>query len=298
MQLKNILVIKLSAFGDFVLMLGYMKHLRDENPHAHITLMTTKMLAGFAEYSGYFDDIWIVERWKFFDFKKWISFRKMMKEKKIEAVYDLQCNKRTSLMHFYTPNKNKIFWPYSNKNKKESHAKHIFKNEAVPSIKDMKWLDADISKYNIREPYVILVPGCAPQHPHKRWPAEFYKQLAEKIIQQGFKVVVVGTNDEKNVIEEICNSQPQAINLCNKTSMLEIAGLGRHAIAAIGNDTGPMHLISAVGCSVVSLFANSSNPHQAAPKGPVVKVLHAELISTIDVDSVMKEFNIITKKEN
>ena len=49
--------------------------------------------------------------------------------------------------------------------------------------------------------YVLLIPGCSPAHPYKRWPAEFYRQLALKLGKEKIYSVVLGTNAEKQEID-------------------------------------------------------------------------------------------------
>ncbi|HCE23951.1 MAG TPA: ADP-heptose--LPS heptosyltransferase, partial [Hyphomonas sp.] len=53
----NVLVIKLSALGDFVLALGAMKAVREMHPKARITLLTTPFFKEFAELCPYVDAV-------------------------------------------------------------------------------------------------------------------------------------------------------------------------------------------------------------------------------------------------
>ena len=66
----NILVIKLSALGDFIQALGPMAAIRKHHKNAKITLLTTQGFKRFAQECGYFDDIIIDQRPKLLDFKK------------------------------------------------------------------------------------------------------------------------------------------------------------------------------------------------------------------------------------
>ena len=49
---EKILVIKLSALGDFVLALAAMKRIRQAHPKAHITLLTTPPFEALAKVPG------------------------------------------------------------------------------------------------------------------------------------------------------------------------------------------------------------------------------------------------------
>ena len=63
--------------------------------------------------------------------------------------------------------------------------------------------------------------------------------------------------------------------------------LARAAAVAIGNDTGPMHLIATAGCPSIVLFSGDSDPALCAPRGPLVDVLRRPDLATLDVDTVL-----------
>ena len=78
---------------------------------------------------------------------------------------------------------------------------------------------------------------------------------------------------------------PQARDLTGKTSFAQIAALAREAAFAVGNDTGPMHLIAAAGCVSVVLFSDESDPALCAPRGKVTILRRPEL-AALTVDEV------------
>ena len=61
---------------------------------------------------------------------------------------------------------------------------------------------------------------------------------------------------------------PLAVNLCDDSPVLDVMALARGAAAAIGNDTGPMHLVAFMGCPSVSLFSGASAAAMNRPRGP------------------------------
>jgi ADP-heptose:LPS heptosyltransferase len=76
---NNILVIKLSALGDFIQALGPMAAIRRAHPDDHITMLTTKLFKNFAEKCGYFDHIIIDDRPKALNIKGWLKLRKALR---------------------------------------------------------------------------------------------------------------------------------------------------------------------------------------------------------------------------
>jgi ADP-heptose:LPS heptosyltransferase len=127
---------------------------------------------------------------------------------------------------------------------------------------DLSWLNS--RAFGLPQKYALLVPGAAPHRPRKRWPAAGFADLAAILHARGIAPVVLGTAAETPLAAAI----PQAVDLTGRTDLADIAGLARGATLAIGNDTGPMHLIAAVGCPCVVLFSAESDPDLTAPRGP------------------------------
>jgi ADP-heptose:LPS heptosyltransferase len=100
----------------------------------------------------------------------------------------------------------------------------------------------------------------------------------------------VGTGAESDVITAITQGLGIApfINLCNQTSFNDIAELGRHAAIAIGNDTGPMHIIAATGTRSLVLFSHASNPALCAPRGSHIHILRRETLEKLLADDVIQ----------
>jgi ADP-heptose:LPS heptosyltransferase len=146
-------------------------------------------------------------------------------------------------------------------------------------------MTADISDFSLPSSYLLLVPGGAPHRPQKRWPAEHYAALATHYANQGITPVLLGTQAESAVLSSITEREQRAMNLCGKTSIAQIAQAARGAAFAVGNDTGPMHVIAATGCRSTVLFSSDSKPERSAPIGKVTTLERAHLadLSIADV---------------
>ena len=107
---KKILVIKLSALGDFIQALGPMAAIRKHHPDADITLLTTKPYVKFGQNCGYFDHIMIDQRPSMFNLKGWYKLYKSLHNGKFDRVYDLQNNDRTNIYFKILKRKNKPEW--------------------------------------------------------------------------------------------------------------------------------------------------------------------------------------------
>ena len=295
----NILVIKLSALGDFLLALPSMAAIRQHHADAKITLLTTRAFVDMAQRSRYFDEILVDTRPKWYALDKWVDLFHKLNRGHFDRVYDLQMNKRMG--RYYQLFMRKPAWSgvikgsplfYDNPDWRNMHAadrhRAVLKLAGITVGKaDLSWMDADVSLLGLKKPYVLLIPGSAPTRPDKRWPAIRYGALGLKLMRYGYNVGVLGTSAEQEVIDRVVKSGPGIVNLMGKTSFYDMATLARDATAAVGNDTGPTHLIALAGCKTVAIFGASSDPLQSAPVGDV-QVIHTDDMSAVGVDDVIK----------
>lgn len=300
---EKILVIKLSALGDFIQALGAMRAIRKHHPTAHITLMTTKIFLPFAQQCGYFDEVWIDTKPKAFEIAAWITLRQKLRAAKFNRVYDLQNNDRTSLYFRLFPRRERPEWVGAAKGASHANispqrtAGHAFDGHVqtlgLAGITDiridrMEWIREDLP-FDVKTPYVLLVPGCSPQHPYKRWPASHYAALADALYERGLTPVLLGTQAEQDITDDIAARCPHVRNLTGRTNLMQIAVLARNAAGAVGNDTGPMHIIAATGCPSVCLFSGRSNPVRHAPKGEHTRVLQEQNLDDLTIDLALQE---------
>lgn len=305
---NNILVIKLGALGDFIQALGPMAAIRKHHPDANISLLTTSSYKSLAESCGYFDQILIDQRPKFYEFSKWASLRRVLNDNNFSRIYDLQNNDRTNI-YFKLLKSPKPEWVgtaagCSHRNTDKTRALgHAFDGHVQTlkvagienvSIDSLEWVHADISNILVNEPFILIVPGSAPTRLEKRWPSSYYANVAKKLADSGYKTLILGSPEEKPLAQEIALNLPEAIDLTGKTSLFQIIELSRKAKLAIGNDTGPMHLIAATSCPCIVLFSGNSYPHKHAPKGEDISVLQEKNLEDLSPDLV---FEILKNKK-
>jgi ADP-heptose:LPS heptosyltransferase len=276
-----ILVIRLGALGDFVQSTGPFAAIRAHHAGARIVLLTTKPFAAFAAASPYFDEVWVDERPKFWQVGKLMRLRRKLRSGGFGRVYDLQTSDRSSS---YFRLIGAVEWsgiargcshPHANAHRDSLHtverqAEQLAMAGIVPVPPlDLTWVTADISRFALPRPFAVLVPGGAPHRPAKRWPAAHFAALACRLVERGITPVLLGTAAEATELATITTACPQALSLAGRTELLDIAALGRHARVAIGNDTGPMHVLAAAGCASIVLFSAASDPALCAPRGQV-----------------------------
>ncbi len=93
---------------------------------------------------------------------------------------------------------------------------------------------------------VVLAPGS--RHATKRWPPERWRALAERLRDKGHRVVGVGGADEERL------PASAGIVAAYGLPLGVVAGILAAARVVVANDSGLMHLATAVGTPVVALF--------------------------------------------
>lgn len=299
--MDNILVIKLSALGDFVQATGAMKAIRDHHQGARITLLTTKTYAEWGRESGWFDDVLIDARPKIFDIKGILDLRRKLRAGNFTRVYDLQGSDRS---HFYAllflprmPEWNGIlpFCSHPDKNPLRAKilgpARHRAQLQAAGILNvpdpDLSWIAADISRFHLPESFALLVPGAAAARPGKRWSSSGFIEVASHLLDSGVTPVLLGAKGDAEAVHAVKMAVPGAISLLGQTDFSEIVALGRLARLAVGNDTGPMHLLAAAGCPMIVLFSGESNPQIHAPTGENVRILRETSLKDLPVERVI-----------
>lgn len=306
---QNILVIKLGAFGDFVQALGPMAAIRRHHPDAQITLLTTAPFMTLARDSGYFDRIWLDPKPRWTGIKKIAGLARQLRQGQFTRVYDLQNNDRTAfyLWLFGLKKGNRPEWVgaaygASHRNTSPSRtAGHALDGHIQTlalagitdvALDDLSWVRTDTAHFGLPHPYILLVPGSTPNHLGKRWPAQSYGALARHLYGWGFTPVVIGTVDEEPLAKKIKTLCPDAINLCAQTSLMDLVALARNAAGAIGNDTGPMHLIAPTRCPTIVLFSKHSDPARHAPQGVRVRTIQVDDLETLGIDDLLQQISV------
>ena len=112
------------------------------------------------------------------------------------------------------------------------------------------------------------------------------------LIEQDLTPVLLGTEAERDVTAAIHTACPGAIDLTGETNLMEIAGLARRAAGAVGNDTGPMHLIAATGCPSLVLYSSASDPALCAQRGPDVRILRKPNLADVGFEEVEAQLTL------
>jgi ADP-heptose:LPS heptosyltransferase len=292
----RLLVIKLAALGDFAQAFGPFAAIRAHHPSARITLLTTRPFAPLARLSPWFDEVWEDGRPDWTDLPAVLRLARRLRAARFDRVYDLQTSSRSSRYRWFVGRRAE--WsgiasgashPHANPARDAMHTVDRQRDQlrmagitAFPEP-DLGWLDADLSRFGLPGRFALLVPGASPGRPAKRWPEDRFAALAAGL---DLPCAVLGGPAEAPLAAAILAAAPGAIDLAGRTSFADIAALGRSAAFCVGNDTGPTHLLAAVGCPTLALFGDDSDPALCAPRGGRVAVLRHRPLTALPIEAV------------
>jgi ADP-heptose:LPS heptosyltransferase len=302
----RILVIKLSALGDFIQASGAMEAIARKHAGARLTLLTTPPYEALARASGFFEEIWTDGRRPWTDVAAILRLIGRIRRAGFARVYDLQGADRTD-RYFQLLRPNPPQWCGTARGaafrhpqpvRQKRHIQDVLAEQlALAGVTDiprphLSWLTGDVDRFGLAGPIALLIPGGAPHRPQKRWPAAAYGDLAVRLAASGLTPVVLGHGPEEEALAAVIQAAaPSAVSLVGRTGFGDIAGLARRARLVVGNDTGPMHVAASAGAPALILFSSDSDPAMSAPRpsreGQVVETLRTNDLKDLSEATVV-----------
>ena len=319
---RNILVIDFGQLGDVVLSLPALAAIRKRFPKARITVAVGKPGADVVALSGSADETFVVDRVGLRDgFMPVSVFRvfkivKDVRQKRFDFVIDLHSLSETNLLGFFSGAPHRLFSRRPGRsldylaNFKPSppietdHRKRHLIDRYLDVLQPLEVENADrLPKLKVRlsdsveverqlvkakadagAPLVGLFPGAG--HPSRRWPLAQFASLADFLIRNDqLKVLVFVGPEERPFIKDIRQQFPSSVVILDQLSIPQLAAAQARLAAFVSNDTGPMHLASAVGTPVV-LLLDKRAPESYLPQGERHKVIYNNVIEDISVEEV------------
>jgi heptosyltransferase-1 len=308
-QIKKILIIKPSALGDIVLAMPAACALAENFPDAEIHWFARPEFAPLLENHKCVHKIVIFDRkklgkwWCNADaFREFIGLIKQLRQEKYDVVFDLQGRFRSAIFAWFSGCKKRIGPAKTQEVTGIFYTKKIAQTkthlvdyflEMVGSIlpvngkaefglspqpKAVEEVQKILSENNVdKNNYAVIVPGATVDE--KRWPAEKFAELADRIYRKYQSCIVAsGVKSESEIIEKIQKAAAvPVVNFAGKTNIPQLTALLAGAEAVISNDTGPAHIAAALGVPMVLIFG-FTNPKRVGPYG------RANAVAAIDSD--------------
>ena len=224
-----------------------------------------------------------------------------LREQEFDLVIDLQCLARSALFAWLARGKclagldevregARGFYDFAAPRKSfHTHAVDWYLSVlpplGVPVHKNFTWLPerpkvaaAVKAKWPVKQSrWIALQPGA--RWLNKRWPVEHFSELVRQLGRQfpAVRFAIVGGQDDALLGDIISSAEPaRCLNLCGRTSLVEMVEWLRRCELLVTNDTGPMHVAAALGKPVVALFG-PTEPRRTGPYGQLENVLRLDL---------------------
>ncbi len=121
-------------------------------------------------------------------------------------------------------------------------------------------------------PFILLAPGAS--CPARRYPAAQYAAVARLIANEGqLPVVVSGSERERELVAAVASGSPGVIPLEGRDTVPVLAGILSRAALLIGNNSAPMHLADALGTPMLILYAGTDRLSQWRPRKAPARLL-------------------------
>lgn len=115
--------------------------------------------------------------------------------------------------------------------------------------------------------YICVHPGA--RDPKRRWDAEYFASIADRLSEEGFSIVLTGSVAENQILQKVSDlMKHEPINPVSEGgdfSLGELAGVIKRSIALLSNDTGVSHIASALKVPSVIVFSKYSDPDRWKP---------------------------------
>jgi len=126
-------------------------------------------------------------------------------------------------------------------------------------------------------PLVGFAPGAA-YGSAKRWPPERVAETIALVAARGARAIVVGAAADGEIARAIQSAldpavRPAVVDLVGRTDVAALMGVLARCTVVVANDSGAMHVASAVGRPVVAIFG-PTDERATAPLGPHTLVRH------------------------
>ena len=284
-DLRNVLIVKLSAMGDVIHALPVSYAIKETFPEAKLTWVVEPPSFDLLKMNPCVDRIILFNKKNFRTLKgfmkEFFPFKHELQEQSYDAVLDLQGLFKSAAIAFFAKSNIKLgicnMRELSDKISKpvigENAEGHIVEryldtaravgcvvNEVVFPIQipveQSEKARAIMEHAGIREgnPYVAFVVGA--NWPNKRWSTDNFAALGDWFYQLAVIPILIGNGDvdEMRAKEIEAKMEIPPINLFNRTNIYQLAHVLRSSRLIIGGDTGPVHLGAALGVRTIMLM--------------------------------------------
>lgn len=153
----------------------------------------------------------------------------------------------------------------------------VSKPTVYPTDKEFAHADRILDEAGANGRFIVLHPGSGGSA--ERWPMQHFIDMARQMNQDGYQVVITGSEAEGKEIRAAANDNlGGTMEITGKTDLRTLAAVLSRASTVVANSTGPLHLAVAVGTRVVGLYPGKQimSPRRWGPVGVGHDVIQPE----------------------
>ena len=265
-KLNKILIIRLSSLGDILLTTPVIRAIKKANSEIQIDFLSKPAFKDVIRYNQKLKNKFILDTENASN-----ELIENLQREKYDLIIDLQNNIRSreitrklnvEISRFKKPNIKKFLLV----NLKWNTYKNIqsvveFYASTIPGLElDKEGLEfysekGKVSNIETNEKIIGICPGS--RHFTKMWPREYFIELGSKLLKHKYKIKVLGGSADKEICKEIADQIPGAINQCSDDELFETADNMSECKFVVCNDSGLMHLASAIRVPLFAIFGST-----------------------------------------
>lgn len=289
---KKILVIQSAFIGDAILGTSVIEKLFQSFPDSKIIYLVRKGNESLFSGHPFLEEVWTFDKKRKIN-SLWYLFTKIRKEK-FDVIVNLHRYASSNLLSLFSGAEMKCafyvqpfsFFFYEKIKHGIGNGKHeIERNHSLIA----SWTDDKVAKPKLypteqdflnvvaykSQIYVCMAPASL--WFTKQWPVEKWIELCRSIRDK--KIYLLGGPADVSLNEAIVreSGNPLVKSLAGKLSFLESAALMKDAHMNFVNDSGPLHLASAVNAPTTAIFCSTVTNFGFTPLADISKVVQTTM---------------------
>lgn len=165
---------------------------------------------------------------------------------------------------------------------------------------DEKFVERIFNDFNLNKSASLIAIHPWTSNPLKQWPVDNFIELIKRLLEKfNIKITIIGGKENIDISNQFCQKIGNSvINLTGIFSLRQLAAFFKRCRLLISNDSGPMHLASAVNTPVVALFRNTPgvSSKRWGPWGENHLVIEKDSLDKITVEEVLDKVKILLKR--
>jgi ADP-heptose:LPS heptosyltransferase len=135
----------------------------------------------------------------------------------------------------------------------------------------------EVDALGVDAPYVLVHPGSGDNFPGRRWSESGFAAVGRTATQRGHGVIVTGSASERDLAARVAAAVgPGARSVAGQVGIEGLVALVAGARALVSNDTGPVHLASALGVPTLGIYGPNT-PRLYGPLAPSSRAFYRGL---------------------